>query len=145
MRVQARHRRNAPGRDLLSLVDDARTVRGILRNLHSRYNRKVVEQAAIAGVLEPGDHRRHRDGQCRRGIYRRRLDTLADEVERGWVGHFTEGEGFRSSAPSAASRKPPSSTTPCSARSMPRKLDEYAASCRTPIRAGVLRRKDTEP
>ncbi len=24
----------------------------------------------------------------------RRLDALADEVERGWVGRFTEGEGF---------------------------------------------------
>src|SRR6266513_2046618 len=41
------------GRDLLSLVEDARIIRGILNNLHSRYNRKVVEQAAIAGVLSP--------------------------------------------------------------------------------------------
>ena len=24
----------------------------------------------------------------------RRLDALADEVERGWTGRFTEGEGF---------------------------------------------------
>src|SRR5216684_453276 len=39
------------GRDLLSLVEDARVIRSVLRNLHSRYNRKVVEQAAIAGVL----------------------------------------------------------------------------------------------
>src|SRR6187401_3734016 len=41
------------GRDLLSLVEDARIIRGILNNLHNRYNRKVVEQAAIAGVLTP--------------------------------------------------------------------------------------------
>src|ERR1700754_3287930 len=34
-------------RDLLSLIEDARAIRSILNNLHSRYNRKVVEQAAI--------------------------------------------------------------------------------------------------
>src|SRR5579864_7485179 len=31
------------GRDLLSLVEDARIIRGILHNLHSRYKREVVE------------------------------------------------------------------------------------------------------
>ena len=41
------------GRDLLALVEDARIIRGTLHNLHSRYNRKVIEQAAIAGVLSP--------------------------------------------------------------------------------------------
>src|SRR6476646_9699047 len=41
------------GRDLLSLVEDARIIRSVLRNLHSRYNRVVIEQAAIAGVLNP--------------------------------------------------------------------------------------------
>src|SRR5882724_2835221 len=41
------------GRDLLALVEDARVIRGTLHNLHSRYNRKVIEQAAIAGVLSP--------------------------------------------------------------------------------------------
>src|ERR1700683_645279 len=39
------------GPDLQALVEDARIIRGVLHNLHSRYNRKVVEQAAIAGVL----------------------------------------------------------------------------------------------
>lgn len=41
------------GRDLQALLEDARVIRGILHNLHSRYNRTVVEQAAIAGVLSP--------------------------------------------------------------------------------------------
>src|ERR1700716_3976152 len=41
------------GVDLKALVEEARTIRGILHNLHSRYNRQVVEQAAIAGVLNP--------------------------------------------------------------------------------------------
>src|SRR5215218_7126463 len=41
------------GRDLKALVEDARAIRNVLQNLHSRYNRKVIEQAAIAGVLSP--------------------------------------------------------------------------------------------
>src|SRR5712672_3583625 len=39
------------GADLRAVLEEARIIRNVLRNLHSRYNRKVVEQAAIAGVL----------------------------------------------------------------------------------------------
>src|SRR5580700_11266109 len=39
------------GADLRSLVEQARSIRNILSGLHGRYNRRVVEQAAIAGVL----------------------------------------------------------------------------------------------
>ena len=41
------------GEDLRTLVEEARAIRNILHGLHSRYNRKVIEQAAIAGVLTP--------------------------------------------------------------------------------------------
>src|SRR6266436_2539314 len=82
------------GRDLLSLVEDARIIRGTLHNLHSRYNRKVVEQAAIAGVLRHeiiGDPDKAADAA---DYIAKRLDVLADEVERGWIGRFSEGEDF---------------------------------------------------
>src|ERR1700743_1427723 len=82
------------GRDLLSLVEDARAIRSILNNLHSRYNRKVVEQAAIAGVLRPEVFGDAVKGPEAANYIAKRLDALADEVERGWIGHFTEGEGF---------------------------------------------------
>ena len=83
------------GRDLLSLVEDARIIRGVLHNLHSRYNRKVVEQAAIAGVLRPEDlPATSATANAAADYIARRLDALADEVERGWIGRFTEGEGF---------------------------------------------------
>src|SRR5918995_619102 len=39
------------GADLRSIVNDARSVRNVLRGLHSRYRRFIVEQAAILGVL----------------------------------------------------------------------------------------------
>ena len=82
------------GRDLLSLVEDARIIRGILNNLHSRYNRTVVEQAAIAGVLSPRVTSDIATANSAADYIAKRLDALADEVERGCVGRFTEGEGF---------------------------------------------------
>ncbi len=67
----------------------------MLHGLHSRYDRGVVEQAAIAGVSEfarsPSDPA---TANAAADYIARRLDALADEVERGWVGHYTEGEGF---------------------------------------------------
>src|ERR1044071_7371257 len=39
------------GPDLKSIVEEARVIRNLLSGLHSRYNRRVVEQAAIAGIL----------------------------------------------------------------------------------------------
>src|SRR5206468_172098 len=78
------------GRDLLSLVEDARIIRGILNNLHSRYNRKVVEQAAIAGVLSPRITGDIATANAAADYIAKRLDALADEVERGWTGRFTE-------------------------------------------------------
>src|SRR5213595_3171928 len=82
------------GRDLRSLVDDARAVRGILRSLHSRYNRKVIEQAAITGVLNKAIYGDAEKAAAAAQYIAARLDALADEVERGWTGRFTEGQGF---------------------------------------------------
>src|SRR4051812_25627127 len=41
------------GEDLRKTIEHARTIRNTLNGLHSRYNRQVIEQAAIAGVLRP--------------------------------------------------------------------------------------------
>src|SRR6195952_833143 len=72
------------GQDLLSLVEDARIIRGILNNLHSRYNRQVVEQAAIAGVLSPKITSDVTTANAAAEYIAKPLDALADEVERGW-------------------------------------------------------------
>jgi DNA gyrase subunit B len=82
------------GPDLRLLVDQARTVRAVLAGLHSRYNRAVVEQAAIAGVLSPAVLGNVEDAERAAAYIARRLDALADETERGWVGRSVEGEGF---------------------------------------------------
>ena len=82
------------GRDLRSLVDDARIIRTVLRNLHSRYNRKVVEQAAIAGLFGKDIYADPAKAGAASEYMALRLDNQAEEVERGWSGHFVEGQGF---------------------------------------------------
>ena len=81
------------GADLRKLVENARTVRNLLHGLHSRYNRKVIEQAAIAGVLTPAVTGNLETAKQAAEYIARRLDILSDETERGWQGRF-DSEGF---------------------------------------------------
>ncbi len=82
------------GSDLLRLVEAARIIRNVLNGLHSRYNRKVVEQAAILGVLNSGIFGDPEKAMAAAPYIARRLDALSEETERGWQGTFSEGEGF---------------------------------------------------
>src|ERR1700726_4741344 len=77
------------GNDLRKLVEEARTIRNLLGGLHSRYNRKVIEQAAIAGVLRTQVTNDPVSATAAADYIARRLDALADEVERGWTGRVT--------------------------------------------------------
>jgi DNA gyrase subunit B len=79
--------------DLRKLTDDSRQIRSILGGLHSRYNRKVIEQAAIAGVLNPGVTSDAKKGAAAADYIAKRLDALEEETERGWKGTFDEN-GF---------------------------------------------------
>jgi len=81
------------GADLRTLVENARAIRNILSGLHSRYNRKVIEQAAIAGVLNPTVAQNPETGAAAAAYIAKRLDALEDDTERGWVGRYDE-EGF---------------------------------------------------
>jgi DNA gyrase subunit B len=133
------------GRDLQALVEDARVIRSTLNNLHSRYNRKVVEQAAIAGVL------RHKVfGDLPKAVaaaeyIARRLDALAEEVERGWTGRFSEGEGFVFERTVRGVKDVAIIDDALLGSADARKLDEYAAKLQEAYpRPGLLRRKDSE-
>ena len=134
------------GRDLLSLVEDARIIRGILNNLHSRYNRKVVEQAAIAGVLSPKITSDIATANAAADYIAKRLDALADEVERGWTGRFTEGEGFAFERTVRGVKDVAMIDDALLGSADARKLDDYALKLQEsyPRMGGVLRRKDTE-
>ena len=81
--------------DLRGLVEEARVIRSLLGGLHSRYNRKVIEQAAILGVLSSNIFGDPEKATAAAPYIARRLNALAEETERGWEGHFSETEGFR--------------------------------------------------
>jgi DNA gyrase subunit B len=133
------------GRDLLSLVEDARIIRGILHNLHSRYKREVVEQAAIAGVLNPKITGDVNTANAAADYIARRLDALADEVERGWTGRFTEGEGFIFERTDRGVKDVAVIDDALLGSADARKLDDYAAKLQEAYpKPGLLRRKDTE-
>jgi DNA gyrase subunit B len=133
------------GRDLLSLVEDARIIRGILHNLHSRYNRKVIEQAAIAGVLSPKITSDINTANAAADYIARRLDALADEVERGWTGRFTEGEGFFFERTVRGVKDVAVIDDALLGSADARKLDDFAAKLQEAYpKPGLLRRKDAE-
>lgn len=81
------------GADLRALIEEARNVRSALQQLHSRYDRRVVEQMAIAGVLHPLSEENEAQANAAAADVARRLDAISDELERGWEGHVAEG-GF---------------------------------------------------
>jgi DNA gyrase subunit B len=133
------------GRDLQSLLDDARAIRGTLNSLHSRYNRSVVEQAAIAGVLSPHVIGNIDTANAAADYIAKRLDSLADEVERGWIGKFTEGEGYYFERTVRGVKDVAIIDDALLGSAEARKLDEYAARLQEAYpRSAVLRRKDTE-
>jgi DNA gyrase subunit B len=131
--------------DLLALVEDARVIRNVLRNLHSRYNRKVVEQAAIAGVLRPKIFGDLPKATAAADYIARRLDALADEVERGWTGRFAEGQGFVFERTVRGVKDVAIIDDALLGSADARKLDEYAPRLQEAYaRPGLLRRKDSE-
>ena len=77
------------GNDLRALVEEARTVRHLVGGLHSRYDRGIVEQAAIAGALKPIDDDDHAEQHV--ATLAERLDARSDETERGWAGRIDNG------------------------------------------------------
>ncbi len=74
------------GQDLASAVSDALGVRQLINGLHTRYNRSVVEQAAIAGGLNPTVFSDLGRANAMAETIAKRLDVIAEDTERGWQG-----------------------------------------------------------
>jgi DNA gyrase subunit B len=134
------------GDDLRKLVEDARAIRNILQGLHSRYNRQVIEQAAILGVLNNeicGDPEKARAAVP---YIVARLDALAEETERGWEGEFSEETGFTFSRTVRGVKEVAIIDQALLGSADARKLDEFAPSLQAtfprPTPPAVLRRKD---
>ncbi len=80
------------GEDLLSIVRQAREIVHAIEGVNTRYNRSLIEQAAIVGGL---DAEALLDPERTATVIERvvrRLDRLAEEVERGWSG-ASDGQG----------------------------------------------------
>ncbi|MGL4729885.1 MAG: DNA topoisomerase (ATP-hydrolyzing) subunit B [Bosea sp. (in: a-proteobacteria)] len=133
------------GADLKALVEEARSVRNLLGQLHSRYDRAVVEQAAIAGALNPrlaaeGDAA----SQEAAAYVARRLDAIADDIERGWGGGTVDG-GYLFTRMLRGVTQAAALDSGLLASAEARRLDEKAASLQESYaKPGVLIRKGEE-
>jgi DNA gyrase subunit B len=136
------------GNDLRKLVEEARAIRNLLNGLHSRYNRRVIEQAAIAGVLQTRVTSDPATAAAAAEYIARRLDALTDETERGWHGQFTEGAGFEFERTLRGVKEVAVIDQALLGSADARKLDEYAASLQQiyprPTPPAMLRRKDED-
>ncbi len=136
------------GNDLRQLVEDSRAIRNLLRGLHSRYNRQVVEQAAILSVLNKDIFGDPEKAMAAVPYIARRLDALSDETERGWQGQFTEGQGFQFERTLRGVKEVAALDQALLGSADARKLDEFAPSLQKvfprPTPPAVLKRKDEE-
>ncbi len=136
------------GNDLRKLVEDARAIRNLLRGLHSRYNRQVVEQAAILGVLNASIYGDPVKAAAAAPYIARRLDALSDETERGWDGTFVEGQGFKLERTVRGVKEVAVLDQALLGSADARKIDEYAPSLQQifprPTPPAMLKRKDEE-
>ncbi|MBV2359311.1 DNA topoisomerase (ATP-hydrolyzing) subunit B [Thalassococcus sp. CAU 1522] len=81
------------GQDLVRVIDEARQLKRVLDAFPTHYPRHILEQAAIAGAFVPGAVDADLQGVANRVA--ERLDLIAVEYEKGWVGRITQDRGIR--------------------------------------------------
>ena len=131
--------------DLRAIVDRARSVQSIIDGLHHRYNRLVVEQAAIAGALNAALVADRAGAAAAAAEVARRLDILADEFEKGWSGSVSEEGSLVFTRLVRGVTETQIIDTALLTSADARKLDSHAGHLREVYgEAGLLRRKDVE-
>ena len=130
------------GVDLHNVVEQARVIRNVLSGIHSRYNRKVVEQAAILGVLNAEIFGDPVKAAAAAPYIAKRLDAFEGETDRGWEGTYVEGEGFAFERTVRGVKEVAIIDQALLGSADARKLDEYAAALQGAYaKPGTLRRK----
>ena len=71
------------GGDLRAAVERARSFAHVLEMMHQRYDRKVVEQEAIARLLDPKLADDEKEAERLATVVAHRLAALSEETERG--------------------------------------------------------------
>ena len=80
------------GPDLVRVVELARKAKGLLEPLSVKLPISILEQAVLAGALNPAlldDDQKRQDAA---DILAKRLDALAEDFDRGWKGEATMDE-----------------------------------------------------
>ncbi|MCO4053741.1 MAG: DNA topoisomerase (ATP-hydrolyzing) subunit B [Bosea sp.] len=132
------------GSDLKALIEDARSVRALINSMHSRYDRAVVEQAAICGALRPLVSETDEQASARATEIAHRLDAISDEIERGWEGVAKDG-GYTFSRMLRGVKTVSVLDPALLASAEARKIDERAASLHEAYaQPGMLSRKGEE-
>jgi DNA gyrase subunit B len=132
------------GEQLKGLIGEARLVRQVISSLHTRYDRTAVEQAAIAGALNPAIADDPERAQGTADYVARRLDVLAEDIERGWRGEARDG-GYVFTRTVRGVTQALTLDAGLVSSQEARKLDEHAASLQgIYAKAAVLARKADE-
>ncbi|HWD49497.1 MAG TPA: DNA topoisomerase (ATP-hydrolyzing) subunit B [Rhizomicrobium sp.] len=131
------------GADFDAIVTQARTVAAALDGFPPQYPRFVLEQAAIAGALNPeilGDKEK---AATAAGYIAQRLDHLSEESERGWHGEPTSDGGLKFWREVRGVREAFAIDGALIASSDARKLDKMATELQTTyLKSGRLARKE---
>ena len=123
--------------DLRAIIEESRIVRQVLAQLHSRYDRTAVEQAAIAGALKPIGLMSDDETARLAADIARRLDALSEETERGWTASVENG-GYVFAREVRGVRQASVLDAGLLASAEARKLDEHSASLREVFESPAL-------
>ncbi len=131
------------GADFDAAIEKARTAVAALDGFPRHYPRFMLEQAAIAGALNPDILTDKEKGAGAAEYIARRLDQLSDETERGWHGEPTPDGGLKFWREVRGVREAVAIDGALLSSADARKLDKMAAELQTTyLKFGTLRRKD---
>jgi DNA gyrase subunit B len=131
------------GADFDTVVERARAAVTALNGFPRHYPRFVLEQAAIAGALNPEILSDREKAKVTADYIAKRLDHLSDEIERGWHGEPTPDGGLKFWREVRGLREAVAIDGALIASADARKLDRMAGELQaTYLMAGTLKRKD---
>jgi DNA gyrase subunit B len=134
------------GADLAALVEEARAMRRLLQQLHTRYHKGAVEQAALCGALKSLSAADDPEGEARAALLAERMNAISEETERGWSGRCDAG-GYVLTRELRGVRQAATLDAGLIASAEARRLDEHARPLREAFRAPAvfLRRGEETP
>jgi DNA gyrase subunit B len=131
------------GADFAAIVAKARIAVAALAGFPHHYPRFLLEQAAIAGALNPEVLNDAQKAKVAAEYIARRLDMLSDETERGWHGEPTPDGGLKFWREVRGVREAVAIDGALIASADARKLDRMAGELQaTYLKSGTMKRKD---